>query len=585
MPTSIIDAGSLLAIDVGSITTRVVLFDIVNGCYRFVATSQAQTTAAAPFHDIREGVRQAIDALGKNTGRSFFDQDHSLISPMLDGQGVDLVGVSHSAGPAIRTVLVGLLEDVSLQSAQRLAGSNYAHVVDTISLNDKLKPEEHIDKILQAKPDLIILTGGTEGGATRSLQRLVELTGLICQVLPEDKRPVILYAGNKDLAKQVQAEFQSLVSTIKFSSNLRPTIENENLDPARAVLNQLHTHIRNNQMKGVDELNSWSAGTMVPTAHAVGRMIRFFSQDSSGGVLGVDIGAGHITVAAAHNGQLTLGVYPQLGLGSGLPRMLHHTSPDEILRWSPVEFSPEELENYIQLKVIHPGSIPATAEDLAMEEAIACQALHMAFQRVARDCPAEARRAASHLPPYHQPIFAMGSVITRAPSAGHSLRLLLDALQPMGMTTIILDQNNILPALGIAAARVPILPVQVLESAAFRYLATVVSPYAEVRPGTPILNALLVQENGTETRREVRQGDLVVIGLAPGQNARLFLEPLHHSDIGMGGGRTRSDGFPVSGTSLGIVIDGRGRPLRPPADHQLRCSWNQKWAGILGETA
>ena len=140
MPTSIIDAGSLLAIDVGSITTRVVLFDIVNGSYRFVATSQAQTTAAAPFQDISEGVRQAIDALGKNTGRSFFNQEHNLISPMLDGQGADLVGVSHSAGPAIKIVLVGLLEDVSLQSAQRLAGSTYTHVVDTISLNDRLKP-------------------------------------------------------------------------------------------------------------------------------------------------------------------------------------------------------------------------------------------------------------------------------------------------------------------------------------------------------------------------------------------------------------------------------------------------------------
>jgi hypothetical protein len=583
MSTSMIDSGSLLAIDVGTITTRVVLFDVVDGSYRFVASHQAPTTADAPFKDIREGVRQALDNLESITGRTFFDREHNLISPMRDGQGVDLVGVSMSAGPAIRTVLVGLLEDVSLESARHLASSTYTQVVDTISLNDRRNPGEQIDSVLQVKPDLFIIAGGTEGGATRSLNRLVEITGLICQVLPEDKRPVVLFAGNKNLANQVRTGLETVVSKLFFSPNLRPTIEDEDLNPAGPILNQIHSHIRNNQVKGVEEMNYWSAGTMVSTSYAMGRMIRFLSQEAKGGVLGVDIGAGHTTVAAAYAGHLSLGVNPQLGLGVGLPGLLRHTSLEDILRWSPLEFSTEDVENYLQQKSIYPASVPATAEDLALEEAIACQALRIAFQKVIKDSPSTATKAASHMPPYFQIIFAAGSVITRASSEGHSLRLLLDAIQPMGISTIVLDQNNLLPALGVAAARAPILPVQVLDTPAFRYLATVVSPYAGVRPGTPILNVRLVQENGEETRKEIKQGDLEVLALAPGKAGQLFLEPLHQADIGMGAGRTRNDGFAVSGTIMGVVIDGRGRPIYLPTEPGRRSELIHGWAKVLGD--
>ena len=74
-------------------------------------------------------------------------------------------------------------------------------------------------------------------------------------------------------------------------------------------------------MKGVDELNAWAGNTLLPTATAEGRIIRFLSQvyDSSKGILGVDLGASAATVAAAFGGELTMGVYPRLGLG-GRPR-------------------------------------------------------------------------------------------------------------------------------------------------------------------------------------------------------------------------------------------------------------------------
>jgi glycerol kinase len=52
MPASLVQNESILAIDVGATSTRAVLFDVVEGQYRFVASGQAPSTAEAPFKDI-----------------------------------------------------------------------------------------------------------------------------------------------------------------------------------------------------------------------------------------------------------------------------------------------------------------------------------------------------------------------------------------------------------------------------------------------------------------------------------------------------------------------------------------------------
>ena len=117
---------------------------------------------------------------------------------------MDTFAATLSAGPAIKTVVVGLLDDVSLESTQRLARSIYTRVVETIGLNDTRKPEEQIDSLVRLRPDLILIAGGTDGGATRSVQRLMETVGLACYLLPADKHPALLYAGNQQLADEIK---------------------------------------------------------------------------------------------------------------------------------------------------------------------------------------------------------------------------------------------------------------------------------------------------------------------------------------------------------------------------------------------
>ena len=583
-PALLGDVDSFLAVDVGTVTTRASFFDVVEGRYRFIASGQAPSTASAPLRDISDGVHQAIKHLQNITGHEFIDESQHLIIPTSEGKGVDTFAATLSAGPVIKTAVVSLLDDVLLESTQRLARSIYACVVETIGSNDVRKPEEMIDSLVRLQPDLILMAGGTEGEATRSIHRLMETIRLACTLLPDDKRPALLFTGNQSLIAEVKKNLQPLTSSLGFSSDLRPGINTENLQPAQRVLTELYTQIRRSQINGVDELNTWAGNTLLPTAFAEGRIIRFLSHvyDSNKGVLGVDLGASAATIAAAFTGELTLGVYPHLGLGESLANLLRYTSLEDILKWIPLEISADAVHDYLYQKSIYPASLPATPEDLSIEQAVARQSLSVALNSAGKDFPSKVRRAAPDLTPYFESILAAGNVVTRASTLGQSLLILLDAIQPVGITTVLLDQNNLLPALGAATSHNFLLPIQVLELGAFLGLATVIAPVIKSCLGTPILQARLIDQNGKENLIEVKQGALEVMPLRAGQSGRLYLKPLHHADFGFDRDGIPKDGIPVTGTAFGVVIDARGRPLHLPANGSERCEILKKWLWTLG---
>ncbi len=583
MPVSLLEDSSLLAVNVGASSTRAVLFDVVEGQYRFIASGQAPSTAEAPYKDVTLGVYQAIENLQRITGKTLLDQNSQLIAPVQnDGTGVDAFAATLSAGPTLRAVVVGLLSEVSLQSAQRLAETAYLQVIETFGLNDTRKPDEQIDAVLRARPDVIILTGGTDGGASRSVQKIIESIGLACYLMPEEKRPAILFAGNRSLADSVKGSLGKLTPSLHFSPNVRPSLDTEDLGPASRELAQVLSDVRKRQMPGVDQLAAWTGGRILPTAYAEGRIIRLLSQmnGANRGILGVDIGTTAAVVAAGFNGKLTLGVYPQFGLGENLPGLLGYAELEDIMRWLPLDIAPSVVRDYLYQRSLYPGTIPATKEDHAIGHAITRQVLYLALREARRSFPSEARLVKKDLMPLFEPILAGGGALSDAPTPGQSLLLLLDALQPVGITSIIIDQNNLLPLLGAAAESNQLLPVQVLESGAFLSLGTIVSVISSASYGQPVLRARLTYEDGTEARAEVKFGGLEILPLAMGQTARLSLQPLQRSDVGNGSGRNAA--VQVAGGVMGVVIDARGRPLTLPDDAVRRRELLKKWLWSVG---
>ncbi|MBK7318654.1 MAG: glutamate mutase L [Anaerolineales bacterium] len=583
MASSLIDGNSILAIDVGAANTRAVFFDVVEGEYRFVASGIAPSTAEAPYKDVSEGVRNAIGNLQAILGRALLDNSRNLITPSQpNGSGVDALVATLSAGPTIRTVLVGLLKDVSLESARRLAESTYMRIVETLNISDRRKPDQQIDAVLRARPDLIVIAGGTDGGASRSIQKLLEPIGLASFTMPDDKRPAVLYAGNEKIEEEIKTLIGSLATSLHFSPNVRPSLDTEDLEPAQRELARMTINIRKRQIRGVDLLDSWSGGHLLPTAYATGRMVRFLAKvySSKKGILSVDLGASAAIISAGFSDKSTLNVYPQFGLGENLTGLLNYTKLEDILRWSSLDVSPGVLRDYMYQKAMYPSAIAATKEDLAISQAIARQALYLAMQSARRDFPRNVAGIKPTLTPLFEPILAGGGALSDASRPGQGLLLLLDSIQPVGVTTVIIDQNNLLPLLGVTASQNNILPVQVLESGAFLSVGTVVAPVVSAAYGTPILRATLTYENGTESRMDLKYGSLETLPLSSGEAGKLTVQCLRGADVGFGPGRGGT--IPVSGGALGVVFDGRGRPLDLPADGVRRRELIKKWNWTLG---
>jgi hypothetical protein len=360
-------------------------------------------------------------------------------------------------------------------------------------------------------------------------------------------------------------------------------LEVEQLGPAQAYMTDVYRSIRARQIQGVAELDAWTGKQLAPTATAFGRIIRFLSKvyDPTKGVLGIDVGASATTVAAAFAGDLTLGVYPQLGLGRGLVGLLKNTPISHITRWLPLEVGDDYVRDYIFNKTLYPGSIPTTSEDLAIEQALARKVIQSGLALALVGFPKGMSRDDPATLPGFEPILASGSVLANAPTLAQSLLMLLDALQPTGVTTLVLDQNNLAAPLGAAAGINPALAVQVLESSTFLSLATVISPVSSARPGTPILRLRVTYDSGDEISLDIKQGMLEALPLPLGQAARLRLQPLHRADIGIGG-PGRGANVRVVGGALGVVIDARGRPLRLPEDAGRRRDLFKKWLWTLG---
>jgi len=584
MPNSLIDVDLILALDIGTITTRAILFDVVEGRYRFLGAGSVPTTAGAPVGDVSEGVRLAIDQLQNITGRNLIGSDGQVAVPALpDGTGVDGCVATVSVGPPLKVVAIGLLEDVSAQSARALATTTYAEVIETFSLNDKRETANRLDTLLKLRPDLIVVAGGVEGGASESVIDLLEAVGLACYVLPKEQRPEVLFAGNSSLVNAVKDYLSGLVS-LHIAPNVRPSLDIEQLTPSQPALSQVFRLVRSRQMRGIAEIDHWTDNHLTPTATAFGRTIRFISKEyarTHKGVLGIDVGASATTVAAGFAGDLVLSIYPQLGLGENLPNMLRQCKLEDIQRWLAFEIPDKELQDYIFNKSTHPGSLPAGFEELAIEQALACQAVYLAIRQAMKNYPADLPRPGPDFLPAFEPIIATGSVFTRAPLRGQALLTLLNALQPTGITTLALDRNNLAAVLGAAAAVAPMLTIQSLDSTNFINLCTVISLVGQAPFGAPVLRARLVYEDGHEANLVVKYGALDGLHLPPGQVATLHLNPLHRFDVGLGG-PGRGGSLKVMGGVLGVVIDARGRPLRLSGDPGRRRELHKKWLHTLG---
>ena len=568
---------SVLLMDIGTVLCKAVFVDRSTGRCRVIARGEAPTTLVAPWEDVTLGLRDAVNQVSVETGRELFDRAGGLISPQAGAaKGVDLVVVTVSAAPSLGLVICGLSSERSLASARMAASGAFAQTLAALSAESTggvWRASEWARRIGDAGPDVILIAGGTEGGGAAPVLLMV-LSAL--SALPGrggSREPIVLFAGDSHLQGELQ-HYVSEAVDLRFVGNVRPALDREDVAPARRALDETYIERRAAGLPGFNRLAAWLPAAIEAGAGGFARFVAAVAaiEDRPQSVLGVDVGAARTVVASATGGDLSVAV-SDAGIAR-IDRVMGKRGMGAVARWMPFALPRSELAQLLGLRAARPALAPQTDADVWLDQALAREAILAARPQTVR--PSRRRLRLREWPTVCDIIVAGGSVLARAPRPAQAALVLLDALEPAGITRLLLDVNGLAAPLGALAGVDPACVVEVLDSGGLVELGTVIAPLGRARLGERVLRARVTPDGGADSEFDVRCGDLQVVPLAPGQEADVELRLRRGYEVGPGY-RRRGGKLRVRGGLVGLVLDARGRPLKLAVDAGERvreaCQW------------
>ena len=589
---------SILATDCGSTTTKAILIEQREGHYRLIVRGEAPTTVEAPFEDVTRGVLNAVKEVEELSGRTILDGDR-IVTPQEGDRGVDLYLSTSSAGGGLQMMVSGVVKSMTGESAQRAALGAGAIVMDVIAANDGRRPHEKIQRIRSLRPDMILLSGGVDGG---TVSHVVELAELLVAADPKARLgsqfslPVV-YAGNKDARSLIEDRLSSRVA-LSVTDNLRPTLEQENLGPARHEIHELFMEHVMQHAPGYPKLLSWTAVPVMPTPGAVGLIIEKIAKREGISVIGVDIGGATTDVFSVFQNVFNRTVSANLGMSYSISNVMAEAGLANILRWVPFDVDERDLRNRIKNKMIRPTTIPQTLEELAIEQAISREALRLAFEqhkslavglkgvqqeRTISDTFAQTQSGATLVNLAHLDLLVgSGGVLSHAPRRGQSALMMIDAFLPEGFTDLAVDSIFMMPQLGVLSTVHEHAAAEVFDRDCLVRLGTVIAPVGRGKEGQSSVRVKVEGRDGVK-EAEVRFGDMALLPLPEDGEVRVRVtaDPDRAFDLGAGKGKavTRE----VRGGVVGLIVDARGRhPFELPADPKKRIERLRTWNRTLG---
>ena len=579
------DIKVIVATDCGSTTTKAILIEFANGEYRLISRGEAPTTVEAPFEDVTMGVLNAVSELEELTGRKLLDEHGRFISPANGKVGTDVFVSTSSAGGGLQMMVAGVVRSMTAESAERAALGAGAIVMDVIASNDKRLPHQQIERIRHLRPDMILLSGGIDGGTTT---HVVEIAELISAADPKPrlgssyKLPVI-YAGNKVAADAVKNVLKDKVD-LKMVDNLRPVLERENLGPAREEIHELFMEHVMAQAPGYKKLMSWADAPIMPTPGAVGLIIQTIADQYKIEALGVDIGGATTDVFSVFRpggGKPVFNrtVSANLGMSYSISNVFAEATVPMVMRWVPFEMDERDLRNRVKNKMIRPTTIPQSLEELIFEQAIAKEALRLAFiqhknfattlkgvqqQRTIADAFEQSSSGETIVNMMSlDMLIGSGGVLSHAPRRQQSALMMMDAFLPQGITRLAVDSIFMMPQLGVLTEVQPKAATEVFEKDCLIHLGTCICPVGESKKPGPVMKYKIELPTGTVEgslgQLEMKRFEFGLGDDGLPRKAKATFEPERHFDVGAGrGNKVEAE---ILGGVVGIILDGRGRPF------------------------
>ena len=591
----------IVATDCGSTTTKAILIEKVGNEYRQTYRGEAPTTVEAPFEDVTRGVLNAIAEIEELSGRTILDGDR-IITPNHAAQGdpkrgVDIYVSTSSAGGGLQMMVTGVVQNMTGESAQRAALGAGAIVIDVLASNDGRLPYEKIERIRTMRPDMILMSGGTDGGA---MTHVVEMAEYIAAAEPRPRfgstyRLPLVYAGNKDAQPQVKTILGEKTA-LEFADNIRPVLERENLAPARNKIHDLFLEHVMQQAPGYKKLIEMAGAPIMPTPAAVGVIMETIAKREGINLIGVDIGGATTDVFSVFGGLFNRTVSANLGMSYSISNVLAEAGLDNIMRWVPFTIDEQTLRNRIKNKMVRPTTIPQSLDELQIEHAIAREALRLALihhkslatglkgvqqERTISDV-FEQRTSGKTLIDLLKLdlIVGSGGILSHAPRRIQSMLMMVDAYEPLGVTTLSVDSIFMMPHLGVLSTVNEQAATDVFIRDCMVYLGTCIAPIGQGKDGERCADYEVTLPDGRIEKGTLAFGDLKLFNLPLDQQATVTLQPAKQVDLGEGPGQsfTRT----VKGGVVGLMLDGRGRPLQLPTEQAARVALLTRWYQAVG---
>ncbi len=585
---------SILATDVGSTTTKAILIEKRGDEYRLVTRGEMPTTVEAPWENVMIGVQKAVKRVEELVDRPILDGSGSLIRPKDGQKGVDMYVSTSSAGGGLQMMVAGLVKTISASSAHRAALGAGSVVLDVISVDDGRSQSEHITRITELRPDIILMSGGVDGGSVAYIASIAEI---IKQANPQPRfgatyKLPLIYAGNKD-AQDLVTEICGHDMDVQLVDNLRPRHDVENLGPAREAIHDLFMNHVMAQAPGYGDLMELVDTTIMPTPGAVGKLIMVLGEQNNDNIIGVDIGGATTDVFSNFEDTFTRTVSANLGMSYSICNVLEEAGFDNILRWVPFGMDQSQISDWIANKMVRPTTIPQTLYHLVIEQSLAREALRLSFehhkslakkvekeevglQLASRSSVAKASGRDIIDMLHLNMLVGSGGVLSHAPRRQQAALMLIDAFQPEGVTQLAVDSIFMMPHLGVLSSVYPDIAAEVFEKDCLVRLGTVVAPVAPAKRGAILATVRITMPDGQTSEYKIKAGEIEVIPLGVGETLDCRIQP-HGGNIDVGGGKGHAVEAKLHGGLVGVILDGRGRPIEFPDDGAERIKALTSW--------
>ena len=279
--------------DVGSTFTKVVAVDLENA--EIIGRAMSSTTIAT---DVNIGYDKAANAVMDMCGIKEFD----------------LKLACSSAAGGLKMVAIGLVPELTSQAALLAVQNAGAKVLASYSF---MLSKKEVAEIAGLLPDIILLSGGTNGGNSQVILHNA-------QALAECPVPLtVIVAGNKNATDECCEILEKAGKIAVPCDNVMPEFGVLDIQPAREQIRKVFLK-QIIEAKGLDSLAKRVDGDIIPTPAAV--------LEAIGSFVAVDIGGATTDVYSATEGEC---LYQGATL-KGLPHPKYKRSVEGDLgmRWS-----------------------------------------------------------------------------------------------------------------------------------------------------------------------------------------------------------------------------------------------------------